>query len=241
MTGKEARQLTGLTDDGEREETVLLADDQIAARVGIRRVLESAGLRVVADVATAAEALQAAVARRPDVCLLAVHLPGDSILAAERIREMAPETKIVMLANTPGEEEMFAALRAGAVGYLPTATSAERLPHAIRGVLRGEAALPRDLTISLIREFRERGRRRRLTFSVSGQEVELTSREFEVLEHVRRGERTARIAQALQISDITVRRHVSTTLHKLGVRDRQSAIQLLDRAEQAAAEARASA
>jgi len=159
-------------------------------------------------------------------------MPGDGISAAERIREVLPDTKIVMLTRSDRDEDLFAALRAGADGYLLKTISAERLPHAVRGVVRGEAALPRELTTHLIREFRDHGRRRRLPHAVSGDEVELTAREFEVLGHLRKGEPTARIAHRLHISEVTVRRHIATTLHKLGVPDRRSAVDFLARAEQ---------
>jgi DNA-binding NarL/FixJ family response regulator len=102
----------------------------------------------------------------------------------------------------------------------------------IRGVVSGEAALPRELTARLIREFRERGHRRRLSISTIDPGVELTAREFEVLEQLRKRDRTAEIAARLEISEITVRRHVSSILNKLGLPNRNSAIELLERAEQ---------
>jgi DNA-binding NarL/FixJ family response regulator len=110
-------------------------------------------------------------------------------------------------------------------------TSASRLPHAIRGVARGEAALPRTLTARLIAEFRERGTRRRLNLPSGEAEVELTAREFEVLERLRKGERTAEIAARLGISEVTVRRHIASVLRKLGMPNRRSAIEMLERAE----------
>lgn len=211
--------------------TVLLADDQVAMLAGIRRALESSGLSVVAEASTAADAVEAAQLHRPDVCLLAVRLPGNGITAAEQIRDSLPSTKIVMLTASDRDEDLFGALRAGADGYLMMTTSAERLPHAVRGVVDGEAALPRELTARLIREFREHGRRRRLALSISGNGVELTAREFEVLERLRHREPTAEIAAHLRISEVTVRRHISAILHKLGAPDRRSALELLEREE----------
>jgi DNA-binding NarL/FixJ family response regulator len=217
--------------DAVRQLTVVLAVDQLATRVGIRRAIEPEGLRVVAEVANAGDALQAALAQRPDVCLLAVGLPGNGIEAARLIKQTLPETKIVMLSASAHDEELFGALRAGADGYLLMSTSANRLPNAIRGVANGEAALPREMTARLIREFRERGHRRRLPAWITEPGVELTAREFEVLEQLRKRERTAVIASALGISEITVRRHVSSILQKLGAPNRNSAIELLERAE----------
>jgi DNA-binding NarL/FixJ family response regulator len=109
--------------------------------------------------------------------------------------------------------------------------STARLPDTIRGVVNGEAALSRKMTARLIQEFREGGGRRRLQFSAVNQGVELTAREFEVLERLRKRLRTSEIAADLGISEITVRRHISAVLHKLGTPNRRSAIELLERAE----------
>jgi DNA-binding NarL/FixJ family response regulator len=210
---------------------VLLADDQSAARSGIKRAIEPHGLRVVAEASNAADALRMATKHRPDVCVLAVALPGSGIEAARQIKRALPETKIVMMTGSASDGDLFGALRAGADGYLPMSTSAKRLPYAILGVARGEAALPRAVTARLIVEFRQRGARRRLALPSSGADVELTAREFEVLERLRKRERTAEIAAGLGISDVTVRRHVGSVLHKLGMPNRSSAIQLLEQAE----------
>jgi two-component system, NarL family, nitrate/nitrite response regulator NarL len=218
--------------EGASELTLLLADDQIPTRTGVRMSLESDGLRIVAEVATAEDAVNAALKLRPDVCLLAVHLPGSGIEAARQIREALAETKIVMLTTSDRDEDLFASLRAGADGYLTMSVSSGRLPLAIRGVASGEAALPRQMTARLIREYRDRARRRVPKLVVRGHEVELTVREFEVLERLQKLERTAEIAAGLGISEITVRRHVSTTLRKLGTPNRRSAIELLQHPEQ---------
>ncbi len=213
------------------ELNVLLADDHVAARAGIKGAIEPHGLSVVAEASTAADALRMAVAQRPDVCVLAVALPGGGIEAARQIKQSLPATKIVMMTGSASDEDLFGSLRAGADGYLPMSTSASRLPHAIRGVARGEAALPRALTARLILEFRERGTRRRVNMPSGEAEVELTAREFEVLERLRKGERTAEIAARLGISEVTVRRHIASVLRKLGMPNRRSAIEMLDRAE----------
>jgi DNA-binding NarL/FixJ family response regulator len=214
---------------GERELTLVIGDGQVATRVGIKSAVEPHGLRVVGEAATSAEALALCREHRPDVCLLATSMSGNGIQAAQLIKETVPDTKIVMLTGSGGSEELFAALRAGADGYLLMTTSADRLPHAIRGVANGEAALPRELTIHLIREFRERGQRRRVALSSPQRDVELTAREFEVLECLRKRERTSEVAVHLGITEVTVRRHVSSLVHKLGARDRKRMIEMLDR------------
>jgi DNA-binding NarL/FixJ family response regulator len=186
----------------------------------------------VAEASTAAEAVEAALTHRPEVCILAVRIPGSGIDAARRVREALPQTKIVMLADVERDDDLISALRAGADGYLLVETSSARLPHAIRAVVDGEAVLSRRLTAHLIREFRDHGRPRRLTVSVADHGVEVTSREFEVLESLRSGESTAEIANRLGISAVTVRRHISAILRKLGMPDRRAAIELFERVAQ---------
>ena len=215
------------------ELNVLLADDQAAARAGIKRAIEPHGLRVVAEASTADDAVLLASSCSPDVCVIAVGLPGHGIEAARRIKQAVPATKVVMISGSENEEDVFAALRAGADDWLLMSTPADRLPHAILGVVRGEAALPRRLTARLITEFRQRGTRRRLVLPSGGGEVELTAREYEVIERLRRGDRTSEIAVRLGISEVTIRRHVASVLRKLGMPNRRSAIELLEQSERA--------
>ena len=223
-----------MSDAGEtraNELTVLLADDQVPARAGIKGTLEPHGLRVIGEASGADEAVRLAAARRPDICVLSVTLPGGGIEAARLIKEALPETKIVMMTSAAREEEMFGALRAGADGYLLMSTPASRLPHAIMGVARGEAALPREMTSRLILEIRERGTRHRLIIPTTEREVELTAREFQVLDRLRKRERTAQIAARLGVSEVTVRRHAASVLQKLGLPNRRSAIEMFERSE----------
>ena len=129
---------------------VLLADDHVPARAGIKGAIEPLGLHVVAEASNAEDAVRQAEISRPDVCVVAVGLPGHGIEAARRIKLLLPATKVVMITGSPNEEELFTALRAGADGYLLMSTSASRLAHAFRGVAHGEAALPRAMTARLI-------------------------------------------------------------------------------------------
>ena len=214
-----------------RELTVLLASGHAATRAGIKRALEPHRLRVIAEASDAAEAVRAALDEGPDVCLLSVELPGGGIDAARQIRQSLPSVKIVTLTEATRDEDLFGSLRAGADGYLPMSTPASRLGYAIRGVAEGEAALTRKMTARLILEFRDRGVRRRLRLPAADREAELTAREFEVVERLRRRERTAEIAACLGISEVTVRRHVSSVLHKLGASSRSGALELLENAE----------
>lgn len=209
---------------------VLIADDHAVLRGGIRRSLEAAGFDVCGEAADAGEAIALAERLRPAVCLLDVHMPSGGIYAAERIAALPLETVVVMLTVSRNDEDLFGALRAGAAGYLLKDTDPERLPHAIRGVLAGEAAVPRELVTRLIDEFRNPGdvRRRRLP---GRRGTALTSREWEVLDLMSSGHTTAEMSGRLDISTVTVRRHVSGILRKLEVADRAAAVRLVESAE----------
>jgi DNA-binding NarL/FixJ family response regulator len=213
-----------------QELTVVLADDHIATRTGVRRALEGGGIRVVAEVSTAAEAVEAAMTHRPDVCLLALHVPGGGIAVAQRISDTLPEIKTVILGDSELSDDLFSAVRAGAVGYLLTSASATRLPHTIRGVARGEAALSRVMAAWVLQELRIGAHRSQALRSAAGAGAALTPRELDVVQLLRHRMGTTEIASRLQISEVTVRRHVSAIMRKLGVSDRQSAVELLDNA-----------
>jgi DNA-binding NarL/FixJ family response regulator len=205
---------------------VLIADDHPPTRAGVRAALERADFVVCAQAADARSAIEAARRERPDVCLLDIHMPGDGIRAAESIANELPDTAVVMLTVSRTDRDLFDALRAGASGYLLKDIDPERLPLALHGVLEGEAALPRRLVALLIEEFRERKRRRRIPL-VGRRSVELTDREWEVLELMRQSLSTEDIAARLFISPVTVRTHVSAILRKLQVPSREAAVALL--------------
>jgi DNA-binding NarL/FixJ family response regulator len=209
---------------------VLIADDHAALRGGIRRSLEADGFEVCGEAADAGEAIALGEQLRPAVCLLDVHMPGGGIHAAQRIAALLPETIVVMLTVSRNDEDLFGALRAGAAGYLLKDTDPERLPHAIRGVVAGEAAMPRELVARVIDELRNPGdvRRRRLP---GRRGATLTSREWEVLDLMSNGHTTAAMSARLGISAVTIRRHVSGILRKLEVRDREAAVRLVESAE----------
>jgi len=206
---------------------VIVADDHPATRAGVRAALESSGFTVCAEVADGPAAVEAAIRERPDICLLDIHMPGSGIAAAAEISARVPETAIIMLTVSQADEDLFAALRAGASGYLLKDTNPMRLPLALEGVLRGESALPRVLVGRLIEEFRGRERRRRIPL-VGQHNAKLTSREWEVLELLREGSSTADIAERLYVTRATVRSHVAAILRKLDVSDRVSALKLFE-------------
>jgi DNA-binding NarL/FixJ family response regulator len=206
---------------------VLVADDHPPVRAGVRLALEAAEFTVCAEVGDASSAVSAAIRERPDVCLLDVYMPGGGISAAREISARLPETEIVMLTISRDDDDLLDALRAGAAGYLLKDIDPLRLPAALKHVLAGEAAMPRSLVAALVDEVRRRGKPRRLRL-LGRPGVRLTEREWEVLELMREGLRTAEIARRLGISAVTVRRHVSDLLCKLDVPDRKTAVGLVE-------------
>lgn len=213
--------------------TVVLADDHPVIRLGVRMSLMRGGFTVLAEVADGDEAVNAVLRLRPDVCLLDVSMPVNGIEAAARIAEARIDTRVVMLTVSNRTEDVIAALRAGAVGFLPKDTHPDRLPAALCGVLKGEAALPRTLMGRVLNEFR--GFTAEIVDPVRVGEVELTGRESEILRLLHSGRSTIEISEALSLSPITVRRHISTGVAKLGVADRHAAVQTLVAEEPAAA------
>ena len=215
-----------------KELTAVLADDHVPTRTGVRAAIERHGFQVLAEVGDGPSAVSATLELKPDVALLDIHMPGNGIVAAGEIAAKSPDTVVVMLTVSRSDEDLFDSLRAGAAGYLLKDTDPERLPIALRGVIEGEAAVPRSLMARVIEEFRERDGRRTLPI-LKRRGIELTSREWDVLTMMRDGHTTAAIARQLSISPVTVRRHVSSTLQKLDVPDREAAVRLLEEEDRA--------
>jgi DNA-binding NarL/FixJ family response regulator len=204
--------------------TVVIADDHQVTRIGVRMTLLSSGFSVVGEAEDAEGAVRAALSGSPDVCLLDVAMPGGGISAARHISRGLPATAIVMLSVSMQTAQVLAALRAGAVGYLPKDTRPDRLAAAVRGVLAGEAALPRAVVRNVLDELttpRDSG-----SLNVRG--VRLTPRESEIVTLLRSGLSTAEVGEALSLSPVTVRRHVSAVVAKLGVADRNAALETVD-------------
>jgi DNA-binding NarL/FixJ family response regulator len=203
---------------------VLIADDHPPTRAGVRLSLEETGdFVVVAEAASAAQAVEAALLLRPEVALLDIHMPGNGINAAREISSGSPSTRVVMLTVSRDDADLFDALRAGASGYLLKDIDPARLGKALQGVLDGEAALPRGLVARLVEEFRTRdaASERR-----AGPLAKLTDREWETLDLMRQGMSTAEIAAQLFVTPVTVRSHVSAILRKLRVTSREAAIEV---------------
>ena len=204
---------------------VLVADDHAPTRAGVRASLGEEGFEVVGEASNARSAIKLAVELQPDVCLLDVHMPGGGIAAADEISRALPHCAVVMLTYSREDDDLFDSLRAGARGYLLKDMDPDRIGPALRGVLAGEAALPRSLVSRVLEEFQ--GRSRRKLFVKAQRPTQLTSREWEIMELLRAGLSTEEVAKRLFVAPGTVRVHVSSVLKKLRVPDRAAAIRAL--------------
>ncbi len=204
---------------------VVVADDHLPTRAGVRAALETDGCEVVADVGDAAKAVAAALEHLPDVCVLDIHMPGGGIGAARQITSRLPGTAVVMFTASRDDDDLFEALRAGARGYLLKDTDPSRLGAALRGVLSGEAALPPALVLKVMAEFAN-APRRWPGLRPKPATATLTSRETEVLTLMSAGLSTQAIASRLSIGQVTVRTHVAGVLKKLNVKDRDAAVRI---------------
>ena len=206
---------------------MLIADDHAPSRDDVRRALEyDARFCVCASVADAAEAIQAALQERPDVCLLDIRMPGGGLAAAWEIAARLPQAKIVMLTISDDDADLFGALRAGAHGYLLKTMSLQRLPEALNGACAGEAAMPPSLVARIIEHFHGREPRWRHLAADDSLGERLTSREWEVLGLLAQGLSTGAIARRLVLSASVVRVYIAAIVRKLGVPDRAAAIDL---------------
>ncbi|WP_290049546.1 response regulator [Amycolatopsis solani] len=204
---------------------VLLVDDQRLVRAGFRSILDGEDdITVVAEAADGREALQAAHDHRPDVVLMDIRMPVLDGLAATRhlLEDSAVHSKVVILTTFDLDEDVYAALRAGASGFLVKDTEPEELIHAVRVVARGDALLAPSITRRLISEFASRGTRPAPPPALD----RLTDREREVLSLVAAGLSNDEIARELTLSPATAKTHVSRIMTKTGARDRAQLVVL---------------
>ena len=202
---------------------VLLADDQALVRGGLRKIVDSEpDMAVVSEAADGVEAVDAAARSKPDVAVLDIRMPRmDGIEATRRIIERDGDSVRVLMLTTFGlDEYVYAALRAGASGFMLKDAPPEELVEAVRVVATGAALLAPAVTRTVIEEFA-----RRAPAAEPPREVEeLTDREREVLTLLTRGRSNAEIAGDLFVSEATVKTPVAHVLMKLGVRDRVQAV-----------------
>jgi two-component system nitrate/nitrite response regulator NarL len=194
---------------------ILVADDHSLFRDGLVSLLEAAGFHVVAQAGGGAAAVEAALRLRPDVILLDIAMPGvNGLDALRQIRAQWPEAQVVMLTASDDDANLFAAVEAGARGYVLKSVQSDEFVDMLAGLARGEAAMTRQTTARLLAGYAR--------WNHSSVES-LTPRERELLGLLARGLPNREIAQALSLSENTVKYHVRQILHKLGVHNRTEA------------------
>jgi DNA-binding NarL/FixJ family response regulator len=212
--------------DSEQAPRVVVADDQALVRGGFRLILNLAGIPVVAEAADGKEAIAAVLKHRPDVVLMDVRMPEmDGLEATRRILESRPgqDVRVIMLTTFDLDQYVYAALAAGASGFLLKDVSPEHLVAAVLLVRTGDALLAPSITRRLVERFAPRPGGP----GVPGRDLSvLTPRELEVLGLIARGMSNAELASALTLSQATVKTHVARILAKLGLRDRVQAVVL---------------
>jgi DNA-binding NarL/FixJ family response regulator len=201
---------------------VLLCDDQELVRVGLRMIVESQDdLVVVAEAANGAEAVEKAHDLRPDLVLMDVRMPVlDGVAATGRICAGLPDVRVLIITTFDLDEYAFAALRAGASGFLVKDAPSEEMLVAIRGVLRGDSMVSPSVTRRLLDRYLAADRD---PVDVAKLDV-LTEREKDVLGLIARGLSNGEIAAKLYIGETTVKTHVGRVLGKLRLRDRVHAV-----------------
>jgi len=202
---------------------VLLADDHHLVRTGFRVILETEDdFEVVGEASDGEQAVRMATALRPDVMLMDVEMPGVDGLAATRQITATPDGPAILILTTFDRDDyLFAALEAGASGFLLKNGTPEDLIDAVRVLARGDALLAPELTRRVIATFARPGG----TPRTSGEQLqELTAREHEVLVAMASGATNAEIAASMHLGEATVKTHVSRVLTKLGLRDRTQAV-----------------
>jgi DNA-binding NarL/FixJ family response regulator len=204
---------------------LLIADDQAVVRAGLSVILGAEpDIEVVGEAIDGADAVRLAKELRPDLICMDIRMPGMDGIAATRTISADPEldADVLILTTFDVDADVFAALEAGAAGFLLKGADEATLLAAIRSVAAGEGTLDQRLTRRILREFSER--RREAPVATSAVESPLTDREFEVLDLLAQGLSNAEIADRLFVEPTTVKYHLAGLLQKTGARDRLQAV-----------------
>ena len=204
---------------------VVLAVPDMPTRAGMRLALRAPGLQVTAEAADAEALLAAAEVQEFELALVAADLPGGGLASVRALSRRAPSARVILLSRETSDDEFLEAVRAGAVGYLGQDIQADRLAAVVRAAAAGEAVVPRCFASALLDEIHGRERFRSTVTRHASSPV--TQREWEVLRLLADDLSTAQLAQRIGISEVTVRRHVSSAVAKLGLPDRAAAVRLL--------------
>ena len=192
----------------------LLIVDNAPTRAGIRMALGDHVL-VCAEETELDQAIRSAKREQPDIAFIGREVAGDWRALVRGVCRAAPLCAVVVLAQNSDADDMLESVRAGAVGYVPGVLDAERIQRVFRALQGSEAIVPRSMVNELLSELR----------GTHNSENGLTGREAQVLGMLRRGHSTAWIAERLQIAPVTVRRHISELVHKLGVENRSDLVE----------------
>jgi two-component system, NarL family, response regulator LiaR len=215
------------SEDGRDGLRVIVADDDPLARRMIKEALQRSGVVVIAEAQNGRQAVELALHYRPDVILMDVVMPElDGIVATRRIVKENPEQIIVILTSAGDDEIALLGLRAGASGFLAKDVDVDVLPQALQGVLSGEAAISRKLSMRLVEHLR------RVPEGPGGLrpvKSPLTPREWEVIDLLAESRTTDQIADLLVLSTETVRSHVKNILRKLQASSREEAVGIAQR------------
>jgi NarL family two-component system response regulator LiaR len=198
---------------------LVIADDHVLVRQGIRAFLETcADLTIVGEAEDAASAAAICIEQKPQVALVDLVMPGGGIAATRNIRSACPDTQVILLTSFEDAQQILAAVQAGALSCLLKDIDADGLADAVRRAARGEAVLHPRVAGYLLDALRGRG-----AATGTGSLDSLSQREHEVLALIAEGLSNQHIGQRLEISEKTVKTHVSNILAKLGVADRTQA------------------
>jgi DNA-binding NarL/FixJ family response regulator len=210
-------------------ERILLVDDHPLTRAALAALLQQHGFDVAGEASDGGEAIERAADLQPDLILLDLSMPGlDGLSALPRLREAAPDCEVVVLTASGTEDNLLAAIRGGAAGYLLKSEPPARIVEFLRGVAQGEAALSGAVARRLLEQVRAGGGRGSgVPDSIASA---LSARELEVLLLLDDHLGTDEIARRLFISEHTVRSHVKSLLRKLGVSSRREALEALSSA-----------
>ena len=206
---------------------IVIGDDDPLARRTLTDALHQGGFAVVAEATTGDEVIELALFYHPDVVILGDRLAGvDTVEVMRTISAADAHVAIVLLAAEPNDPAGLRALRAGASGYISKDMDPSTLPQIVRGVVSGEAAISRRLSMALVDSYR---RAPRIGAGLRPVRSTLTDREWEVLDLLASGNTTDEIARTLVLSTETVRSHLKNLYRKLGVRSRTEATEAAER------------
>lgn len=203
--------------DRQKPMRVMLVEDHALVRSAVRQALVGGGIEMVGEAGSAEQAIEMIERTKPDVVLVDIDLPGMN--GVQLVQQLAPrlkETKIVMLTGSGKNEDVLAAMRGGAVGYLTKDMAPDALVRALLGIRKGDLPMPRRLAAKLVEQLVKRSHGDDLP-------ADMSVREREVLKLVAEGLTDREIGEALGISPRTVGRHVGSILSKLEVRNRAAA------------------